>query len=428
MKSALVFLIFALTLTCAEAQLVPGTTPFMDGTYTGINIVSTNKTTSPGGCQVVGPVTVGDVVGCDYSFTYLSTPYVRQFRHTMTGGDTPTTAMVDLVTQMQADTVLRAAVGYNIVDYWFVRNNCGPIYIEMFWSKTFFSTMFPVLAAYKNTGATETVNVTQGQGFYESNPYISMTHSTRADPDGREPMAMDAIGWIYFSGDATGVTSDPHYVKTLYGQMGARITDPNPDTCKARFDITFDTINLQTPHLLVNGLPPGPVGVQGPQGIPGGNIAGSIVQSPVLQIYADVTNAGSNFSSTRVYKLSGLTVTTWRTIATIIPSITVGSWADSLVKCDASSNTNGVGFGVSKVSWQLGVASGTIFANQLPDTVTYGSYPRMQIVSGGGNSMTVQISSPDSVNFIAGGVVECKYMLSDAQQVPGSPALTWTIN
>jgi FkbM family methyltransferase len=137
---------------------------------------------------------------------------------------------------------------------------------------------------------------------------------------------------------------------------------------------------------------------------------------------ADQSQTGSNYVCTRVYKFAGLSITGWRTIATVTPS-NVAGWAMSKVKIEVVANTNGVGAGGINVQAYISIASGAPTSGFIGSTTTYGFPPQVRLITAANHSIEVQIASPNGANYIASGFAKIEYMLSDAEGAP----LTWAI-
>lgn len=408
----------------ASAQYVPpdGFHSYYDGSYTHWDGLATTLNTAPVNVGFIGSVTPGDVVGFDYGFTYLGTRYNRSFRHTFAVGETVQNAALDIRAQFVADPVVNAALGADIVSYAFVRQPSPTSwYFQFFQNWNIVTTGSIAFTPVWSAGSTMTVGIAGGGGALEVNPYLAFGRTTR--PQGREPQPGDNIFGMYITGDATGQTLDLRNVDPLYGQLQWHIIDPTPGVASAKMSIMMDTLDLAVKHLTVNGVPAGPIGIQGAQGVPGGNIAGSIVQSPALTVCADVLQPGNNCAYTRVYKFAGLGIAGWTTIATLTPSNVSGSWSISKLKAEIVANTHGVGFGTLEAQAYISIANAAPAGNFISTPIAYGNAPQFRFIVAG-NAVQVQVGSADGSHAIANGFAKIEYMLSDAE---GNP-VTWTIN
>lgn len=420
---ALALLLFSLP---AGAQTPPGcksgfTLGFitcLDGSYTHADITSDATNTQPYNVGIWGAPTPGDVVGFNYSFTYNGTPYNLQFRHTIAAGETTMKpALDDIAAQFRAHPTVKAAIGADIVSYALVRQS-GPTnwWFQFFQSWPFVDTGNPVASIYV-TG-TAAGGVSGGARVLEVNPYWACGRSTIAK--GRQPMAGDNICGLYITGDVTGRALDQRNVDQVYGQVQDFIIDPAPGVARMKRAYMMDTVDFQVAHLLINGQPAGPIGQPGP---PGGNVAGSIVQSPALTVCANQAQPGNNCKYTRVYKFAGLGITGWQTIATLTPSNVTGSWSMSKMKVEAVTNTHGVGTGTLESQAYIQIANGAPTGNYIGANTCLQSCAQFRFIVGPGNAVQVQIGSADGVHPIASGFAAIEYMLSDAEGTP----VTWTI-
>lgn len=398
---------------------VMGFQTYKDNSYTHADILSNTLNTEPSAVSIHGQLTPGDVVGFNYSFTYNGTPYVRQYRHTVVAGDTQLAILTDLGNQWRSDAVVQAAIGADIVSYAWLRQATPTYwYFQFFQSWPFIQTGAPQISIYLSPGATAQGSFSMGGNVLEANPYTSCGRTTIAS--GRSPQVGDSLCGHYITGDAVGQPLDNRNVDPHYGQIQDTILDPTAGALKGKRTYMIDTIDFRVRQLLVNGQPAGPVGVQGP---PGGNVAGSIVQSPALTVCADANQPGNNCTYTRVYKFAGLAIAGWRTIATLTPSNVSGSWAMSKMKVEAVANTNTAGFGSLESQAYIGVANGPPAGNYIGTNVCQLACPQFRFIPGANNSLQIQIASPDGVHAITSGFAKIEYMLSDAEGTP----ITWTI-
>lgn len=147
------------------------------------------------------------------------------------------------------------------------------------------------------------------------------------------------------------------------------------------------------------------------------------VESASETLSADQSQIGNNCAHTLVYKFAGLGITGWRTIATVMPSNVVGSWAMSKIKVEVVANTNGIGAGGINAQAYISIADGAPTSGEIGSPTTYGSAPQFRLITAANNSIEVQIASPNGTNYIANGFARIEYMLSDGEGTP----LTWTI-
>lgn len=396
----------------------PGCTTNNDGSYMHLDLVSNQQNTAPMGIGWNGTPSSGDVIGFDYSFVYQGTPHYRVYRHTFSGGQTIRDAHQSLINQFHNDPVIISILG-DIRTYAMVRplpNNNS--YVQIFQNTDVCSTANFILytaAANLNGGKGG------GQCTLESNPYIGFGR-TGMVASGRQPQPGDVLGAMYFAGDATGRILDQRNVDPTYAQLQVTILDPTYGVNTARVDWQTHEFNLSVNSFTINGQPAGPIGMPGPMGPPGGNIAGSIQQSPAATICAGVpTNVNCTYQ--RVYDLSGLNITGWHTIATVTPSSVNGSWSMNKIKVEIVSNTNGVGFGNFDAQVYLGIASGPPLGLFMGSPSTYGSAAQFRTITVG-NVVYLQIASPNGANYISSGLAQITYYLAGAE---GNP-ITWTIN
>lgn len=400
---------------------VPGFVSRLDGSYTQTVMLSDQVNTTPFNVSVIGTPTPGDVLGFDYSFNYGGTHYVASIRHTYVAGETLLAVCVDWWTQFQANANINAALGPDIVSYAYVRRTSPTTgWFQFFQNMDIVaggSAMAPVW-----TSSTASVGVSGGGGVLEINPYYAAGRSVLAT-HGRQPQAGDGLfGW-YVSGDCTSVPADVRNVEPLYMQWTVRIKEPAAPG-KGISQIMVDTLDLAVNSLTINGAPAGPIGIQGPQGVPGGNIAGSVVESPDFTITADAANPGTNFVRKQVYKLTGLGIAGWTTIATVTPSNVAGSWSIGSIEVKVEANTHGAGFGILQGDVYVSLANAAPTYNWIATPVSWGAAPQVRIIPSAGNSFALQIGSSDGIHAIGSGKATVTYSMSDAE---GNP-VTWTIN
>lgn len=399
---------------CASGSQ-PGVITCKDNSYTHLDLTSNTLNTGPNGFGFAGPIAAGDIVGVDYSFTYSGTPYTRQYRYTVAPGDTIRTVAEQLGAQWKADPIVVAAIGADIVSYAMVRQ-FGP----GSWDFQFFE-VWPVSntssVAFYSTNPQVVGHGAAGNRTLEANPYIACGRTTTQA--GRAPMPGDRICNFYFTGDVTGMPLDQRNVYQTYAQDEHVILDPTPGVFKAKRIIQVDTLDLAVSHLTVNGQPSGPIGLPGP---PGGNIAGSVVQSPALAVCADVGQPNVNCANTRVYNLAGLSITGWRTIATLTPSNVAGSWGMSKIKVELVTGTHGSGNGTLEGQIYISIGNGAPVGGWIGSPICALACPQLRTITTG-NVVEVQVASPNGSNYIAAGMATVTYHLAGAE---GNP-VTWTI-
>jgi hypothetical protein len=385
-----------------------------DRSYTHVDLVSDQTNTGPNEVWFGGPITPGDVVGFDYSFSHAGVSYVRQYRHTMRASDTYRAVLEDLGRQWKIDPAVIAAIGADIVSYGHVRH-FGPDKwaFQFFENWPFVETGNPRLAVYLSPGATTRGGGSAGNESLEANPYWSCGRTIASH--GRPLQKGDRLCNFYVTGDVTGRALDQRNVDQTYAQWEYTVIDPTPGVASARFSLQADTIDLDTNNLLIRGQPAGPVGVpgpQGPQGPPGGNIAGSIVQSPALAICADEHQRDANCAYIRAYQLAGMNITGWKTIATLTPTSTGDARSMSKVTVEIVADTEGAGMGSLESRAYISLTKGVPKTGNIGRNITQGSAPRVQLVPGPSSSLLLQVASADGTHPIASGFAKVEYMLA----------------
>jgi hypothetical protein len=396
---------------------VPGFNAYMDGAYTHFDGLSTNLITRPYNIDFAGTIVAGEIVGFDYGFTYQGTRYNFQFHHTNAPGDTHQSIVADIANQFKTNATINAAIGDDIVSYALARQTSPTTWAFQFFQNVGLVTTGNIaIAPYSS--ANMVVSIGAGGPALECNPYIALGRSTYGL--GRLPQSGDNIAALVVGGDVSNRALDLRNCDPMYWQLQWHILDPTAGVASAEMTMIGDTLNLDIKHLLINGAPAGPLGVQGP---PGGNIAGSIVQSPFQALYADANQTGNCFSFTKVYKLGGMGIAGWTTIATLTPSNCVGSWCMNKMKCELVTGTHGCGSGTLECQAYFEINNGPPVGNFFGPIWSQGPAAQFKYVPGPNNSLLVQVASGDGVNYIASGFAKIEYFLSDAEGVP----VTWTI-
>lgn len=240
------------------AYTPPGFSWSQDGAYTIIYLNDNRQPiTEPTNVTLTCTPNVDCPAQVGFSYGWTGQPALS-FLHTIVAGDTTASVLAGLATQYKGNATIQAAIGADIVGYALVRGN----FFQFFQS-------WPFINQDPVTTPLGGMNVSGGGPTLEVNPVIVMT---RTNPNGRQHMAGDACGSIYYTADASAA-ADAKNVSPMLGQIICRFQDAN----SIRLDFSsFAAVNFGGgTQLQVNGQPAGPIGQtgpagpQGPQGPPG---------------------------------------------------------------------------------------------------------------------------------------------------------------
>lgn len=364
-----------------------------------IVLVGRSTETIVAAVQAKGTVTLGDVIGFDYSFEFDGNSHHFAFRHTMVTGDTLGAALEDLNVQMKAEQVINDAIGADIVAHGVVTRFGADWGLFFCQSWPFVADGSPTVTGFVSSGATVELTTVNGPNRLAVNPFIVLAKTTR--PQGRPPVAGDLMGGIIWCGDTTDRDCSLFDDAPFYAQIVASVRDPADDQHTATLNVLASAIGLN------------------------GEVTADSIDAPnrVRQrTMADAATPKRDFVERRVYQLGYKSIIDWTTIATLIPSATASVYGGAMVDIALASNLP-AGAGSLKSSWAISIQNGAPTVSRIGSDVTSGQAPDFRL-SVSGSSILLQLKSPNSYQLTA-GLAEVTYRL------PGSAAaatnITWTI-
>lgn len=213
-----------------------GSTIITNGGYTINALVSKSLITQPSNlwlnCNPSCPATFG----WDYDFTYQGVRRHVEFRVPYDPNNaSPKIILEQFRQQWISNQMIRDAIGADIVDYARVRQEPGvTVQFQFFQSALFARDANPVAVTIAGLAGN------QGNATLEVDPNIFFLRTVKAL--GREPIAGDYIGGIYWSGDTTTRAGESRNADPIYGSMNVVITDPA--TGRAKLQISIDEIEF----------------------------------------------------------------------------------------------------------------------------------------------------------------------------------------
>lgn len=201
-----------------------------------LNMVGYGGAVGPLTATLSGTVTVGNVVGVDYTFNPGSGNVTVSLRHTMVGGDTLLTAWQDIQNQFCASTLIKNWIGTDLFNF-----GCSPVFTltspTIGWDQLYPNVTSTLTAVSGSTG----IVTIGGQGNLNLDGGSAIVGGMSPRVLGRAPRVNDAIFQIYIVGDTSTGFAPVRQIAPPYGLMSWSITDPTPGALKADLQIQTNT-------------------------------------------------------------------------------------------------------------------------------------------------------------------------------------------